>query len=86
MSENEDIEGAEEREEAEVGTTTGGGEAEEGSLEERKIYMCLSCGRTFGKSELEIYGRPSSTIRCPYCGYNIIIKVRVFKGSSITAI
>jgi DNA-directed RNA polymerase subunit P len=61
-------------------------EAEEGGLEERKIYMCLSCGRTFGKSELEILGRSTGTIRCPYCGYNIIVKVRVFKGSSITAV
>ncbi|WP_349681934.1 DNA-directed RNA polymerase subunit P [Caldivirga sp. UBA161] len=48
--------------------------------------MCLSCGKTFGKSELEIFGRSASTIRCPYCGYNIVIKVRIFKGSSITAI
>ncbi|MFP3157074.1 MAG: DNA-directed RNA polymerase subunit P [Caldivirga sp.] len=48
--------------------------------------MCLSCGRTFGKSELEILGRSTGTIRCPYCGYNIIVKVRVFKGSSITAV
>jgi len=61
-------------------------ETEEGGLEERKIYMSLSCGRIFGKSELEIFGRSTGTIRCPYCGYNIIIKVRIFKGSSITAV
>ncbi|ABW01090.1 RNA polymerase Rbp10 [Caldivirga maquilingensis IC-167] len=61
-------------------------ETGEEGIEERKIYMCLSCGRTFGKSELEIFGRSASTIRCPYCGYNIVIKVRIFKGSSITAV
>lgn len=60
----------------------GGGEG----LIERKIYMCLSCGRVFGKSDLEIFGKSTGSIRCPYCGYNIVVKVRAFRGSSIMAV
>lgn len=39
---------------------------------ERKIYMCMRCGRTFSRSEMEIL----PGIRCPYCNYKIILKVR----------
>lgn len=39
---------------------------------ERKIYMCMKCGRVFSRSEMEIL----PGIRCPYCNYKIILKVR----------
>lgn len=62
-----------EREGAELGGEPGeelvGGGATGG---ERKIYMCMRCGRTFSKSEMEIL----PGIRCPYCNYKIILKVR----------
>ncbi|ABL88075.1 DNA-directed RNA polymerase, subunit P [Pyrobaculum islandicum DSM 4184] len=40
--------------------------------EERKIYVCMRCGRVFSKSEMEIL----PGIRCPYCNFKIIMKVR----------
>nr|WP_052883187.1 DNA-directed RNA polymerase subunit P [Thermoproteus tenax] len=55
---------AEETPAGEVETTGGGGD--------RKIYMCMRCGRTFSRSEMEIL----PGIRCPYCNYKIILKVR----------
>lgn len=62
-----------EREDVELGGEPGG-EPVEGGVEggERKIYMCMRCGRTFSKSEMEIL----PGIRCPYCNYKIILKVR----------
>ncbi|MCC6020058.1 MAG: DNA-directed RNA polymerase subunit P [Thermoproteaceae archaeon] len=40
--------------------------------EERKIYTCMRCGKTFSKPEMEIL----PGIRCPYCNFKIIMKVR----------
>lgn len=36
------------------------------------IYRCGRCGHTFEASDLELM--PS--IKCPYCGYRVIYKVR----------
>jgi len=35
-------------------------------------YICLKCRRTFDESQIKILGY----MRCPYCGYKIILKVR----------
>jgi len=40
--------------------------------EERKLYTCMRCGRVFSKPEMEIL----PGIRCPYCNFKIIMKVR----------
>ena len=50
-------------------------EGGEGIEVSKHLYRCLSCGRTFGISDLEILGK-SGMVRCPYCGYNIIVKIR----------
>ncbi|KUO88616.1 DNA-directed RNA polymerase subunit P [Thermoproteus sp. CP80] len=57
------------------------GEAAGGSGE-RKIYMCMRCGRTFSRSEMEIL----PGIRCPYCNYKIILKVRSPMVKRISAV
>ncbi len=48
----------------------------------RKIYMCLKCGKTFSKDEMEL----TPGIHCPHCGYRIITKVRTFQAKRIKAI
>lgn len=50
--------------------------------EERKIYVCMRCGRVFSKSEMEIL----PGIRCPYCNFKIIMKVRSSMVKRIPAI
>ena len=35
-------------------------------------YICLRCKREFDASQLAIM----MTIRCPYCGYRVIMKTR----------
>ncbi len=39
---------------------------------EEKIYRCMRCGRVFSKSEMETL----PGIRCPYCGFRIVEKIR----------
>ncbi len=34
------------------------------------MYKCLNCGREIDPESIE------KKIRCPYCGYRIVIKVR----------
>jgi DNA-directed RNA polymerase, subunit P (EC 2.7.7.6) len=40
--------------------------------EERKLYIGMRSGRVFSKPEMEIL----PGIRCPYCNFKIIMKVR----------
>lgn len=39
---------------------------------EELIYKCLKCGKVFSKSEMETL----PGVRCPYCGYKVVIKLR----------
>jgi len=39
---------------------------------EAKIYRCMRCGRVFSKLEMETL----PGIRCPYCGFRIVEKIR----------
>lgn len=48
----------------------------------RKMYMCIRCGRTFSKEDMEL----APGVRCPYCGYRIIVKVRSLSAKKIRAI
>jgi len=38
----------------------------------RKMYMCLRCGKLFSKEDMEL----TPGVRCPKCGYRIILKTR----------
>ena len=42
------------------------------SAREEHMYRCLRCGKTFTKEEMETL----PGVRCPYCGYKIIVKLR----------
>uniref|UniRef100_A0A7C5USK0 DNA-directed RNA polymerase subunit Rpo12 n=1 Tax=Ignisphaera aggregans TaxID=334771 RepID=A0A7C5USK0_9CREN len=35
-------------------------------------YICLKCGKEFDESQLAVM----MAIRCPYCGYRVIVKSR----------
>ncbi|HIP57010.1 MAG TPA: DNA-directed RNA polymerase subunit P [Ignisphaera aggregans] len=35
-------------------------------------YVCLRCKREFDETQLAIM----MTVRCPYCGYRVVAKVR----------
>ncbi|MCC6045179.1 MAG: DNA-directed RNA polymerase subunit P [Ignisphaera sp.] len=35
-------------------------------------YLCVRCGREFDESQLTVM----MNVRCPYCGYRVIAKVR----------
>ncbi len=48
----------------------------------RKIYTCLRCGSTFSKEDLEI----TPGVRCPYCGFKIILKLRTKSAKRLTNI
>jgi len=48
---------------------------------DRKIYLCLRCGRLFALSDIITPG-----IHCPYCSYRIIIKVRSFQAKRMVQI
>ncbi len=41
-------------------------------MSSRKLYVCLKCGRSFSKEEMEYL----SGVKCPFCGYRIIMKNR----------
>ncbi len=42
------------------------------SAGEEKVYKCLHCGRVFSREELETL----PGVRCPYCGFRIVEKIR----------
>jgi len=39
---------------------------------EEKMYKCAKCGKEFSKEEMEIL----PGVKCPYCGWRIVIKLR----------
>ncbi len=47
----------------------------------RKLYVCLRCGKTFSKEDMEYI----SGVKCPYCGYRIIMKTRTPSAKRIKA-
>ncbi len=50
--------------------------------ENEPIYKCLRCNKIFSKEELETL----PGVRCPYCGYKIVIKLRPPVAKRVKAI
>ncbi|MCD6357581.1 MAG: DNA-directed RNA polymerase subunit P [Thermoproteales archaeon] len=39
---------------------------------EERMYKCPKCGKEFSKEEMEIL----PGVKCPYCGWRIVVKLR----------
>lgn len=52
------------------------------SEEKRKMYKCVKCGKEFSRSEMEIL----PGVKCPYCGWRIVIKLRTSAVKRMRAI
>ena len=48
---------------------------------QRKLYVCIRCGKTFSKEDMEL----TPGVRCPQCGYRIVMKTRSVAAKRIKA-
>jgi DNA-directed RNA polymerase subunit P len=44
-------------------------------------YTCVRCGREFDETQLAVM----MNVRCPYCGYRVIAKVRSSEVKAVRA-
>lgn len=47
-----------------------------------KMYKCTKCGKEFSKSDMEIL----PGVKCPHCGWRIVLKLRAPVIKKIKAI
>lgn len=47
-----------------------------------RMYRCLKCGKEFSRKDMEIL----PGVKCPYCGWRIVVKLRATKVKSVKAI
>ncbi|NPA23473.1 MAG: DNA-directed RNA polymerase subunit P [Crenarchaeota archaeon] len=52
-------------------------------MSSRKLYTCLRCGKSFSKEDLDTLS--GMGVKCPFCGYRIIMKNRSPSAKRIKA-
>jgi len=49
---------------------------------EERMYRCPKCGKSFSRGEMQIL----PGVKCPYCGWRVVVKLRPFTVKTIRAV